>query len=435
MSSTPINTVFLGDAGHGKSALIGRLLYDLRHVPEAIVEYLKSVAAQVGDASYYLSFIVDTRLDERRRKHTIETSSWKPVSIGGRLIKLINVPGVLTWINNTIAGASQADAAVVVVDAADAATRGIASLKGLREHLILARAFDIRSLIAAINKMDLIEFDSQRFQQVCEALKQLLTELGFEAEQVPIIPVSALYGDNVVQRSDRCPWYDGPTLAEALSSLPQPQRYTDAPFRLPIHRYFEKGNVMAGVVASGRLTVGDEVVVAPSGGRGSVRSIEAWGKRLDSAGAGEDIGVQVRGIARYQIKRGYVLSHPDNPPPVAETLVARVCILNPPGLWKGFCPLLYTHQAYTTCRVEAVLNRIDPHTGQVVEENPSQLSPRETGDVVLKPLTPPQKGLVIEASDQNPPLSRLALRTSIGSGGETVTLAAGYCLKVTPLST
>ena len=428
-----INLVFLGDVDHGKSTLVGRLLYDLGKISGATVARLRELASQVRDESYFLAYVVDRQLEERRRGHTIEASSWEPVEAGGKAVKMIDVPGVSDWMNNAISGIAQADAAVVVVDAKDALSRGLASLESLREHLILALAFGIEQLVVAVNKMDLLDYDKSAFERLCDELAAFLKQLGHkDVDSVPFVPISALRGDNVVERSDKMAWYSGPTLYEAIGALKEPTRMIEAPLRLPIYRHFERGNIAVGVVASGVLRVGDAVAIVPAGAGGEVVSVESWGEALDEAYPGEDVGVKIRGVARYHLKKGFVISHPEGAPRPARRLVGRVRVVGPRGLWPGFCPTMYCHQARAPCRVVEVLRKVDPETGRTIEEGPGSLAEGEAGDVLLEPLVPRQKGLVIERHEDLPPLGRFVLRASIGTGRGTLTVAAGTCLDVEP---
>ena len=428
-----INLVFIGEAGHGKSTLMGRLLYELGEVEEASLERMRRVARELGDEGRFLAYIVDIGLEERRRGHSIEAMPWRPVRIGGKAIKMIDVPGVEAWINNAISGIAQADAAIVVVDVGEALRKGPGELRGLWEHLVLASAFEVGRLVVAINKMDAVGYDEGLFERASRGLRAVLEQAGYEgAEEIPFIPVSALRGDNVVEHSPDMAWYDGPALHEALGALDEPERPLEKPFRLPIYRYYERGNVAAGVVEAGVVCEGDSVLVSPPGAIGQITSMECWGERVARAGPREDVGMRIKGVHRRFLKKGFVVSHPESAPPVAKELVGRVRVLSPRGLWPGFCPIIYCHQARAPCRVEAVLRKLDPRTGDVVEEGPGSLSRGEVGDVLLRPLVPEQRGLVVEAHEHIPALGRFALRASLGSGRGSITVAIGRCLEVRP---
>jgi len=160
-----INLVFIGEAGHGKSTLMGRLLYELGEVEEASLERMRRVARELGDEGRFLAYIVDVGLEERRRGHSIEAMPWRPVRIGGKAIKMIDVPGMEAWINNAISGIAQADAAIVVVDVGEVLRKGPGELRGLWEHLVLASAFEVGRLVVAINKMDAVGYDEGLFER------------------------------------------------------------------------------------------------------------------------------------------------------------------------------------------------------------------------------------------------------------------------------
>ena len=429
-----INLVFLGNVDHGKSTLIGRLLYDLGRIGDSTIAKLRSLASQVKDESYYLAYIIDYQLEERKRGHTIEVAFWEPIETGKNFIKIIDVPGMSDWINNTITGTAQADAAVVVVDAHDVMARGLGRLVGLREHLILAFIFGVGQLIVAINKMDLVDYDKGVYEHVREGLAKLVRGVGYrDVETMPFVPISALRGDNVVRRSENMPWYSGPTLYEALEELREPPRPVDKPLRLPIHRHFHRGNIAVGVVETGVISKGDMVVVVPAGAVGKVVSMEAWGKRIEKAYPGDDIGVKMKGVARYHIKRGFVIAHPETAPRAVRSFVGRIKVLSSRGIWPGFCPVVHCHQARVACRVKEILRKVDPRSGKTLEEGPSFLAEGEIGDVLLEPLVPKQKGLVIERYREFPSLGRFALRAGMGGGRRgSITIAAGICLDIEP---
>lgn len=161
--------------------------------------------------------------------------------------------------------------------------------------------------------------------------------------------------------------------------------------------------------------------------------MQAWGRGLDVAYAGDDVGIRIRGVARYHIKKGFVVGHVgDEAPRVARAFVGRVKVLSPRGLWPGFCPLAFCHQAKVPCRVGAILRKVEPGSGDVLEERPKLLREGEVGDVLLEPLVPKQKGLVIEPYDELPQLARFVLRASVGRELGTITVAMGKCLEVEP---
>jgi len=163
-----------------------------------------------------------------------------------------------------------------------------------------------------------------------------------------------------------------------------------------------------------------------------VLSMEMWGRRVEEAYPGDDVGIRIKGVARYHLKRGFVISHPEVAPEVARSFIGRVKVLSPRGLWAGFCPTLYCHQARAPCRVRAILRKVDPSSGSTLEERPGSLAEGEVGDVLLEPLVPRQRGLVIERHDDFPPLARFVLRASVGKELGPITVATGVCLDVEP---
>ena len=410
-----LNIAVLGEAWHGKSTFIGRLLHALGEVSDKALERMEKLASSLGKPGSGYAFLIDKKLEERRTGHTHDISAWRPVDLGPFRAKLINTPGLLRHVRNTIPGVSQADAAIFILDASSADR--LMEARGLREHVAFCMAFGIQQAIAVVNKMDLVGYRRGAFEEAVEGFRSLVESLGYELESI-FVPASALRGDNMTEPSPAMPWHDGPTVLEAIRGLRVPERKASGPLRLPVHRYYDAARAAAGVIRSGLLETGSEVVVAPSGARGVVESIQSWGEELREAGPGEDVGVRLRGVARYELKKGSVISGPDDVPPVAGELEAEVRVLGPSGLRKGACPTLFCHEASAQVRVEGVAG------------GRTELEPGSEAMLVLKPLAGGRKGLVIEPSDRLPEMAGLLLRMGVGSGPGAVTVAVGTCVSV-----
>ena len=412
MAKPHINLVFIGHVDHGKSTLIGRLLVEKGIVPE------KDLRDEAG--SFKFAWVMDRFKEERERGLTIDLS-YRKLETPKNEITIIDAPGHRDFVKNMITGASQADAAVLVVAADD----GI--MPQTREHAALAFTLGVDQLVIAINKMDLVNFDRTAYEKLRQDLISLLSGIGYKgADKLLYIPVAAFHGDNVAKSSPKMPWYDGPTIAEALEVFREPEKPTDKPLRIPVQDVFSitgVGTVPIGRVETGVLKVGETIVFEPSGVSGEVRSIEMHHQSIQRAVPGDNIGFNVRGIAREDIKRGDVAGHPDSPPKVAREFTAKMIVLAAPtDIAPGFMPLFHCHAANVPGRIEEILQKIDPKTGTAIEERPKCLLKGEAGVVRIVPSKP----FVIERVSEIPPLARFAVR----HGGQTV--AAGMCVDLVP---
>ncbi|WP_324735823.1 translation elongation factor EF-1 subunit alpha [Thermococcus sp. SY098] len=417
-----VNIVFIGHVDHGKSTMIGRLLFDTANIPEQIIKKFEEMGEK--GKSFKFAWVMDRLKEERERGITIDVAHTK-FETPHRYITIIDAPGHRDFVKNMITGASQADAAVLVV----AATDGV--MPQTKEHAFLARTLGINHIIVAINKMDMVNYDEKRFKEVAAQVEKLLKMLGYK--NFPIIPTSAWEGDNVVKKSDKMPWYKGPTLIEALDQIPEPPKPVDKPLRIPIQDVYSikgVGTVPVGRVETGKLRVGDVVIFEPASTifhkpiQGEVKSIEMHHEPLQEALPGDNIGFNVRGVSKNDIKRGDVAGHPDKAPTVVrpkDTFKAQIIVLNhPTAITVGYTPVLHAHTTQVAVRFEQLLAKLDPRTGNIVEQNPQFIKTGDSAIVILRPTKP----MVIEPVKEIPQLGRFAIRDM----GQTV--AAGMVISI-----
>ncbi len=417
-----VNIVFIGHVDHGKSTTIGRLLFDTANIPENIIKKFEEMGEK--GKSFKFAWVMDRLKEERERGITIDVAHTK-FETPHRYITIIDAPGHRDFVKNMITGASQADAAVLVV----AATDGV--MPQTKEHAFLARTLGIGHIIVAINKMDMVNYDEKKFKAVADQVKKLLMMLGYK--DFPIIPISAWEGDNVVKKSENMPWYNGPTLIEALDQIPEPPKPTDKPLRIPIQDVYSikgVGTVPVGRVETGVLRVGDVVIFEPASTifhkpiQGEVKSIEMHHESMQEALPGDNIGFNVRGVGKNDIKRGDVAGHTTNPPTVVrpkDTFKAQIIVLNhPTAITVGYTPVLHAHTLQVAVKFEQLLAKLDPRTGNVVEENPQFIKTGDSAIVILRPTKP----MVIEPVKEIPQMGRFAIRDM----GQTV--AAGMVISI-----
>jgi len=281
------------------------------------------------------------------------------------------------------------------------------------EHIVLARTMGIDQVVVAITKMDITDppWSEKRYNHVVNVLKKFMRGLGYKVDQIPFVPVSGWTGDNIIEKTTNMPWYKGPTLVEALDTAArEPPKPVDKPLRIPIQEVYSisgVGTVPVGRVETGKLKVGDKVVFMPPGVVGEVRSIEMHHEKLPEALPGDNIGFNVRGISKDQIRRGDVAGKPDNPPTVADEFTARVFVVwHPTAIHVGYTPVLHAHTAAVAARIVEIIGKLDPKTGKIAEKNPQFVKPGESAIIKFKPIKP----MCIEKYSEFPQLGRFAMR-------------------------
>ncbi len=410
-----MNLVFIGHVDHGKSTTVGRLLLDTGHIDSHVIEKYRKEADAIGKGSFEFAWVMDGLKEERQRGLTIDVAH-KRFNTDKYYFTIIDAPGHRDFVKNMITGTSQADAAVIVVSAPDGPQ------EQTREHVFLARTLGVPQIIVAVNKMDSVKYDEARYKQVKEDMGKLLANVGFKPDDIPFIPVSAFKGDNATKDKGELGWWKGPTLLGALNDLTAPDKPTQKALRLPVQDVYSItgiGTVPVGRVETGVMKPGMEVIFMPSDKKGEVKSIEMHHEMIPLAEPGDNVGFNIRGLGRKDIRRGDVAGPVDNPPTVVKSFKARIMVLNHPSvITPGYTPVFHCHTAQVACTFMSLDQKLDPKTGSVLEENPQFL---KTGDAAVVTITP-TKPMVIEKAEDFPQLGRFAIRDM----GQTV--AAGMCI-------
>ncbi|MDE1869221.1 MAG: translation elongation factor EF-1 subunit alpha [Candidatus Micrarchaeota archaeon] len=423
MSDKPhLNLIFIGHVDHGKSTTVGRLLFEAGAITDRDIARYKELTQQFNRPTFEFAFVMDQLKEERERGITIDIAH-KEFSTQKYFFTIIDAPGHRDFVKNMITGASQADAAVLVVSAEE----GIKPQT--REHAILISVLGVPQLIVAINKMDVSGFSQQKFDAIKGEVSTMLKSLGFKVDTIPFVPYSALEGSNAgpkTAKNEKLSWYNGLTLLATLDTLTVPKKPTDKALRLPIQDVFSIsgfGTVPVGRVETGILKVGDPVIIMPSGVKTEVKSIEMHHTQMQSAQPGDNIGFNVKNVEKKDIKRGDVIGPSSNPPTVASEFTAQVIILHHQNvIAKGYTPVFHIHTAQLACTFVDILEKKDPKSGQTLEKNPETI---KTGDVAIVKIKP-TKPICVEKFSDFPQLGRFAIRDM----GETV--AAGVILDIVP---
>ncbi len=326
-TTLPLKIVIVGHVDHGKSTLIGRLFHDTGSLPEGKLEAIQAMSERRG-MPFEWAFLMDALQAERDQGITIDVSHIH-FRTSAREYVLIDAPGHREFVKNMITGAAQADAAVLVVDAREGMQ------EQTRRHAYLLHLLGIRQVVVAVNKMDLVEYNEARFQQVSTEVRDYLAGLGIDLRHTLLIPVSARDGDNIVSLGKTMPWYDGETLAQSLDGLHPPVPSLDLPLRLPVQDVykFDERRIIAGRIESGHLRQGDILLFSPSNKRARIQSIETWPKRgqVLACRAGQSIGVTLD--EQIFVERGEIASLDTNPPMLTNVFRGRI-------FWLGHQPLM-----------------------------------------------------------------------------------------------
>lgn len=370
-----MNIVIVGHVDHGKSTLVGRLFYDTGSLPDGKYDAVARVCEDTGKP-FEFAFLLDALEEERDQGVTIDVAQ-AHFSTFKRDYVIIDAPGHKEFLKNMVTGAASAEAALLLIDAAE----GVQEQS--RRHGYLMKLLGIKQITVVINKMDLVDHSRQVFESVRDEFLAFLAQLRLKPRFV--IPVSARNGDNVAERGRAtADWYDGPTVLESLDLFAQAKSREDQPLRLPVQDVykFDHRRIIAGRVHSGVLRVGDRVKFSPSGHEGVVKTIERWNSpEPDFALGGESVGITL--TEQLFIERGEVVSHVDDAPRVADALTANVFWLGNRHLAPGRQYVLKLATQEVECRVISITGVIDTSSLAPVGSGSSEVAKNEVATVTL----------------------------------------------------
>lgn len=417
MTHTPRETrqlriVIVGHVDHGKSTLVGRLIYETGSLPEGKYEAIKAMSERRG-MPFEWAFLMDAIQAERDQGITIDTTQiWFKTQ--KRPYVIIDAPGHKEFLKNMVTGAASSEAALLLIDAAE----GVQEQS--RRHGYLLSLLGVKQVAVLVNKMDLVGYSADRFGQVAEDYRAYLRGLGVTPSC--IIPISAREGDNIVEHAGTMPWYQGPTVLQALDGFEYKELPTERPLRMPVQDVykFDQRRIIAGRIESGRLEVGDEVIFSPSNKTARIKSIEAWHvpEVPEEASAGQSIGVTL--TEQIFVERGEVMSHLDRAPIESNVFKAKLFWLghSPLRIGNGYTLKLGTLEAPVA--VEAIDHVID--TSDLSTKPAERIERNGAGEVVLRT----KRMLALDEHEQNPITGRFVLVENYLPVGGGIVSMEGY---------
>ena len=429
-----ISMVVCGHVDAGKSTTTGHLIFKLGGISAREMEKLQAEADQQGKSSFAFAYYMDKDKAERERGVTINCTT-KEFYTDSYHYTIVDAPGHRDYVKNMITGAGCADVALLLVpaemggfeSAIAKGDHGSGEVQGqTRQHARLLGLLGIEKIIVGVNKMDSCDWSEQRFAEIKEEMSKMLQQSGFKPKQVPFIPYSGYQGENMVDKTDKMPWYkgwkanlskdeaiEGTTLYDALEKFARPPvRFPDRTVRIPIngiHKIKGVGDVITGRIEQGTINAGDTIRIAPRGISGlKVFSIEMHHKTWPNAKPGDNVGMNIKGLEKNNLpKVGDVISLEKEPllEPV-ESFIAQIVVQEHPGQLKpGFAPLVHVRTAKSSCKMTKILWKMGKKTGNEKLENPPFLEMGESAEVEFTPKQP----LYLESFDDCPGLGRVAV--------------------------
>ena len=404
-----MNIVFVGHVDHGKSTLIGRLLYDTNSLPPDKVEEVKKTCEALGKEMEF-GFILDHLQEEREQGITIDTCQIF-FKTDKRNYVIIDAPGHVEFIKNMITGASQAEAAILIIDA----NEGVK--EQTKRHAYILGMLGLKQIIVLINKMDLVDYKEERFNEVKQDIALFFKKLNLKPSYT--IPVAAKYGENIAKESKKMIWYKGKTFLSCLDTFKIKEKSSDKALRFPIQDAYKIDNkrIFAGRIESGTIRQGDEITILPQNTKTKVKSVEKFLEKPTMAEAGESIGITTEDP--LFIERGNIICHSGNLPRITDRIKANVFWMSKSDFNINELITLKLATQEVSAKIEKIEKKINSSTLEEIKEDIDTLKNNEAGTMIIKTLSP------IVADDFNyvPELGRFVFEKNM------ITCAGGIITK------
>ena len=395
MDTPGLKFVIVGHVDHGKSTLIGRLLYDTDSLPPDKIEEIKKTSKDLGRETEF-AYLLDHLEEERQQGITIDITQvfFKTKK---RQYVIIDAPGHVEFVKNMITGASQAEAAVLIIDTKEGVK------EQTRRHAYILSLLGLSQLITVLNKMDLVGFRDKRFNEVKMQAQEFLDAINIKPSF--FIPICAINGENIAKKSKNMNWYKGPIFLESLDTLKSRESAEDKPLILPVQDVYslDGKRIIVGRIEAGIIKKGDNIKILPSNHITRVNSIEKYLDKIDKAYAGQSIGITIQDSAF--INRGDVICLPDKEPILTERFCGNVLWMVKQDLLKEQRITIRCATQETTCEMESIKKRVNSSTFEIIEEDAKVLKNLEVGEVIIKT----KKPIAIKAFSDVQELGRFVL--------------------------
>lgn len=391
-----LKIVVVGHVDHGKSTLIGRLLYDTGSLPEGAIDKVKRISKETGKPFEY-AYLLDAFEEEQKQGITIDTTSLQ-FHTQKRDYVIIDAPGHVEFLKNMISGAANAEAALLMVDAKE----GIQEQS--KRHGYILSLLGIRKVYVVINKMDLVDYSQERYEEIKNGMQEFLGQLHIFP--LKFIPVSAVKGENIARKSDAMPWYHDQPILNAIDAFEKDKELVDKPLRFPIQDVykFDDRRIIAGRIETGTLRVGDEIVIQPGNKSTHVKSIAYWAPhdQTDEVSAGMSVGITV--TDEFFNCRGEVVSHRASQPLVGDSFDVNLFWMGKKPLTVGASYKLKLATQETQCEIAAIKHVVDTNTLGTAE-NVQSVGTNGVAEVTLKTKSP----IVFDLFKNNHAMGRFVL--------------------------
>jgi sulfate adenylyltransferase large subunit len=373
-----LSFVIVGHVDHGKSTLIGRLLYDTDSLPPDKIEEITKASGGLGHETEF-AYLLDHLEEERKQGITIDTTQVFFKTDKRRYV-IIDAPGHVEFVRNMITGASQAEAAVLIVDVAEGVK------EQTKRHSYMLSLLGLRQVVVVLNKMDLVDYSQERFTAIRNEVAAWLDYIGIQPDHY--IPISAIRGENITARSDKMPWYTGPTFLDSLDTLMNKVPAEGRPLLFPVQDVYkiDDKRINVGRVEAGVLETGAQVMLLPSRQTTRVKSIEKFLDSPTRAVASECIGITTEDSVF--LDRGNTVCLPGHEPLVTDTVNASIFWMSKTPGRKGEKLIFRCATQETTCKMETINRKIDSSTLKLLAEDADAIQNLEVAEVTIKTKKP-----------------------------------------------
>ena len=406
----PLKLVIVGHVDHGKSTLVGRLLFETGALTEEKLAKLKTVSEKRGQAMEW-AFLLDSFQAERDQGVTIDVSRIH-FATETRPYVVIDAPGHVEFLKNMVTGAADAEAALLMVDASEGLQ------EQTRRHAYLLRLLGVQQVAVVVTKMDLVDYDQKRFEGLAREITAYLADLGVEPRV--ILPISARNGENIASKPTKMDWYDGPTILGALDQFAPRPALAFRPLRLPVQDVykFDERRIIAGTIAAGSIRQGDTLLFSPSGKTARVQSIESWSAPAkEEAHVREAVGVTLD--RQIFVVRGEVASHVEDAPVLTNVFRGRIFWLDEAPLAVGDAVKIRINTTETEARVQAIEQVID--TESLAGGSAEAVKRNEVAEIILRT----RSMLALDEAQQSPETGRFVMSRNFRIGGGVISME-GY---------